>query len=107
MSNIVHNTLASNSLIVSKATLRRTRAPNKTPALAQEWAVSPVNIQMDPPQMATEGFSSDSLSERSPEQHTKNVEKSRRANVIFFGKIQNGSYKRNFVYYSVILITKM
>ena len=39
MSNIVHNTLASNSLIVSKATLRRTRAPNKTPASAQEWAV--------------------------------------------------------------------
>ena len=40
MSNIVHSTLASNSLIVSKAiTLRRTRAPNKTPALAQEWAV--------------------------------------------------------------------
>ena len=31
--------LASNSLIVSKATLRRTRAPNKTPVLAQEWAV--------------------------------------------------------------------
>ena len=30
MSNIVHNTLPSNSLIVSKATLRRTRAPNKT-----------------------------------------------------------------------------
>ena len=26
-------------LIVSKATLRPTRAPNKTPALAQEWAV--------------------------------------------------------------------
>ncbi len=39
MSNIVHNTLASNSLIVSKAIIRRTRAPNKTPALAQEWAV--------------------------------------------------------------------
>ena len=52
---------------------------------------SPVNIQMDPPQIATEGFSSDSLSERYPEQHTKNVEKSRRANIIFFGKIQNGS----------------
>ena len=33
---------------------------------------SPVNIQMDPPQIATEGFSSDSLSEMSPEQHTKN-----------------------------------
>ena len=29
------NTLASISLIVSKATLRRTRAPNKTPALAK------------------------------------------------------------------------
>ena len=39
MSNIVHNTLALISLIVSKATLRPTRAPNKTPALAQEWAV--------------------------------------------------------------------
>ena len=36
---------------------------------------SPVNIQMDPPQIATEVFSSDSLSERSPEQHTKNLEK--------------------------------
>ena len=36
---IVHNTLASISLIVSKATLRPTRARNKTPALAQEWAV--------------------------------------------------------------------
>ena len=47
---------------------------------------SPVNIQMDPPQIATEGFSSDSLSERSPEQHTKNVEKSRRANIIFSAK---------------------
>ena len=51
---------------------------------------SPVNIQMDPPQIATEGFSSDSLSERSPEQHIKNVEKSRRANIIFFGIFQNG-----------------
>ena len=39
MSNIVHNTLASISLIVSKPTLRATRAPNKTPVLAQEWAV--------------------------------------------------------------------
>ena len=68
---------------------------------------SPVNIQMDPPQIATEGFSSDSLSERSPEQHTKNRGKSRRANIIFFGKIQNGSQKRNCVYYSVILNTKM
>ena len=52
---------------------------------------SPVNVQMDPPQIATEGFSSDSLSERYPEQHTKNVDKSRRANIFFFGKIQNGS----------------
>ena len=33
---------------------------------------SPVSIQMGPLQIATEGFSSDSLSERSPEQHTKN-----------------------------------
>ena len=39
MSNIVHNTLALISLIVSKATLRPTCALNKTPALAQEWAV--------------------------------------------------------------------
>ena len=39
MSNIVNNTLAWISLILSKATLRPTRAPNKTPALAQEWAV--------------------------------------------------------------------
>ena len=39
MSKIVHNTLASISLNVSKATPRRTRAPNKTPALAQKWAV--------------------------------------------------------------------
>ena len=39
MSKIVHNALASISLIVSKATLRHMRAPNKTPALAQEWAV--------------------------------------------------------------------
>ena len=68
---------------------------------------SPVNIQMDPPQIATEVFSSDTLSERSPEQHTKNRGKSRRANIIFFGKIQNGSQKHNFVYYSVILHTKM
>ena len=68
---------------------------------------SPVNIQMDPPQIATEGFSSDSLSERSPEQHTKNRGKSRRANIIFLGKIQNGGQKHNFVYYSVILNTKM
>ena len=70
-------------------------------------ASSPVNIQMYPPQIATEGFSSDSLSERSPEQHTKNRGKSRRANIIFFGKIQNGTQKRNLVYYSVILNTKM
>ena len=63
---------------------------------------SPVNIQMDPPQIATEGFSSDSSSEMSPEQHTKNRRKSRRANIIFFGKIQNGGQKHNFVYYSVI-----
>ena len=39
MSNIVHNTLAWISLFVSKATLRPTRAPNKTAALDQEWAV--------------------------------------------------------------------
>ena len=39
MSNIVHNTLASISLIASKATLRSMRAPNKTPALAQEWTI--------------------------------------------------------------------
>ena len=42
MSNIEYNTLALISLIVSKATLRPTRAPNKTPgspALAQRWAV--------------------------------------------------------------------
>ena len=68
---------------------------------------SPVNIQMDPPQIATEGFSSDSLSEMLPEQHTKNRGKSRRANIVFFGKIQNGGEKYNFVYYSVILNTKM
>ena len=70
---------------------------------------SPANIQLDPPHIATEGFSSDSLSERSPEQHTctKNRGKSRRANIIFFGKMQNGSQKHNFVYYSVILNTKM
>ena len=61
-------------------------------------AFSPVNIQMDPPQIATEGFASDSLSERSPNQHTKNRGKSRRANIIFLGKIQNGSQKQNFVY---------
>ncbi len=54
------------------------------------WPSGPVNIQMDPPQIATEGFSSDLLSEKSPEQHIKNVEKSRRANIIFFGIIQNG-----------------
>ena len=75
--------------------------------LLMSQAYSPVNIQMDPPQIATEGFSSDSLSERSPEQHTKNRGKSRHANIIFFGKIQNGSQKHNFVYYSVILNTKM
>ena len=33
------NTLAWISVIVSKATLPPTRAPNNTPALAQEWAV--------------------------------------------------------------------
>ena len=66
---------------------------------------SPVNIQMDPPQIATEGFSSDALSERSPEQHTKNRGKSRRANIIFFAKIQNGGQNHNFVYYSAILKT--
>ena len=47
---------------------------------------SPVNIQMDPPQIATQAFSSDSLSERSAEQHTKNRGKSRRANIIFSAK---------------------
>ena len=40
--------------------------------------------------IATECFSSDSL-QHTPEQHTKNDEKSIRANIIFFGKIQNGS----------------
>ena len=75
-------------------------------SLMQASNFSPVNIQMDPPQIATEGFSSDSLSERSLEQHTKNRGKSRRANIIFFGKIQNGGRKHNFVYYSVILKTK-
>ena len=54
-------------------------------------AYGPVDIQMDPPQIATEGFSSDSLSKRSPEQHTKNVKKSIRTNIIFSGKIKNGS----------------
>ena len=34
--------------------------------------------------LATEGSSSDSLSEMSPEQHTKDLEKYRRANIIFF-----------------------
>ncbi len=53
--------------------------------------VSPVNIEMDPPQIATEGFSSDSLSERYPEQYTKNVEKSRRANIVFF--LQNPKWQ--------------
>ena len=36
---VVEIPLASISLIVSKATLRPTRASNKTPALAQKWAV--------------------------------------------------------------------
>ena len=49
-------------------------------------AYSLVNMQMDPPQIATEVFSSGSLSEWYPEQYTKNVEKSRRANIIFFGQ---------------------
>ena len=47
-------------------------------------------LWFNPPQIATEAFSSDLLPERSPEKHIKNVEKSRRANIIFFGKIQNG-----------------
>ncbi len=47
-------------------------------------------IWLNPPQIATEAFSSDLLPERSPEKHIKNVEKSRRANIIFFGKIQKG-----------------
>ena len=51
---------------------------------------SPVNTQMDPPQIATEGFSSDSLSERSPEHHIENLGKSRLANIIVSGIIQNG-----------------
>ena len=41
---------------------------------------------MDPPQIATEGFSSDSLSESSPEQHTKNRGKSRRGTSFFSAK---------------------
>ena len=64
-------------------------------------------LWLNPPQIATEAFSSDLLPERSPENHIKNVEKSRRANIIFFGKIQNGCSKHNLVYYSVILNTKM
>ena len=39
MSTIVYNILGRICLIVSKAILRPTRAPNKTHALAQEWAV--------------------------------------------------------------------
>ena len=35
-----------------------------------KYVYSAVNIRMDPPQIATEGFSSDSLPERYPEQHT-------------------------------------
>ena len=64
-------------------------------------------LWLNPPQIATEAFSSDVLPDRGPEQHTKNRGKSRRANIIFFGKIQNGGQKHNFVYYSVILNTKM
>ena len=60
-------------------------------------------LWLNPPQIATEAFSSDLLPDRCPEQHTKNRGKSRRANIIFFGKIQNGRQKHNFVYYSVIL----
>ena len=63
--------------------------PDMSLQTERSW-YSPVNVQMDPPQIATEGFSSDLLSEKSPEQHIKNVEKSRRANIIFFGIIQNG-----------------
>ena len=47
-------------------------------------------LWLNPPQIATEAFSSDVLPERSPEQHIKNLEKSRQANIIFFGKIQSG-----------------
>ena len=43
---------------------------------------SPVNIQMVPPQIATEGFSSDSLSKRSPEQHR--IEKNLDGRTSFF-----------------------
>ena len=72
-------------------TLIRTVAPLVVSNVYIDYRIySPVNIQMDPPQIATEGFSSDSLSESSPEQHINNVEKSRRANIIFFGIIQNG-----------------
>ena len=45
---------------------------------------------LNTPQIATEAFSSNLLPQRSPEKHIKNVEKSRRANIIFSGKIPNG-----------------
>ena len=43
-------------------------------------------LWLNPPQIATEAFSSDLLPEMSPEKHIKNVEKSRRANIIFSAK---------------------
>ena len=43
-------------------------------------------LWLNPPQMATEAFSSDLLPERSPEKHIKNVETSRRANIFFSKK---------------------
>ena len=55
---------------------------------------------MDPPQIATEGFSSDSLSERSPEQHIKNLKKSRRANKFFLVTSEEGFQAAQNVYLS-------
>ena len=58
----------------------------------EKWLVGQsiyAKLWLNPPQIATEAFSSDLLPERSPEKHIKNVEKCRRANIIFFGKIQN------------------
>ena len=101
MVGLSHGTVETNvSANIDEGVSQRRRMPDRL-------ARSPVNIQMDPPQIATEGFSSDSLSERSPEQHTKNVEKSRRANIIFSAKSNMAVKKRNFAYYSVILNTKM
>ena len=45
-------------------------------------------LWLNPPQIATEAFSSDLLPERPPEKHIKNVEKSRRANIFFSAKSQ-------------------